>query len=230
MARKVRSKRGQAAAQEQPLWQRPIVVGTILAGVLLAVVLIFMANSQRGGSTGTAATVTADGRTLGPADAPVTIVEYSDYSCPHCRDFNEQTLVPLEDSYIADGDVRVEVQPIAFLGNSSLVAANAALCAQAQGEFWPYHNRLFQALGEFGNTAYETGRLKEYAAEIGLNQEQFSQCVDGNTYVDRVRELTNEAQSRGVRATPTLFINGEKVEGAISYSRLEEQYIRPNVQ
>lgn len=230
MAQKVKSRRSQEDVAEQPLWQRPVVIGVLLAGLLLAAVLIVVANSQRGGSAGTAAGVSPDGRALGPTDAPVTIVEYGDYACPHCRNFHIETVSQLEETYIADGTVRFEMQPVAYLGNPSLFAANAALCAQDQDQFWPYHDRLFQALGEFGNTAFDTSRLKEYAAELGLDQEQFNQCVDGNQHVDSVRDITNEAQSRGVTGTPTIFINGEKVEGERSFSQLEQRYIQPNVQ
>lgn len=230
MARKVKSRRTQADVDKQPLWQRPIVVGILLGGLLLAVVLIFVANSQRGGSAGTATGVSADGRALGPSDAPVTIVEYGDYACPHCRNFHVETVSELEKTYIADGTVRYEMQPVAYLGNPSLFAANAALCAQDQEQFWPYHDRLFQALGEFGNSAFETSRLKQYATELGLDQEQFNQCVDGNQHIDTVRDITNEAQARGVTGTPTLFVNGEKVEGERSFSQLEQQYIQPYVQ
>ena len=230
MARKVKSRRSDADVEEQPLWQRPIVIGVLLAGVLLAVVLIFVVNSQRGGSAGTTAGVTTEGRALGPADAPVTIVEYSDYACPHCRNFHVETASQLEETYIADGTVRLEMQPVAYLGNPSMFAANAALCAQDQEQFWPYHDRLFQALGEFGNSAFDASRLKEYAAELDLDQEQFNQCVDGNQHIDTVRDITNEAQSRGVTGTPTFFINGQKVEGTRTFSQLEQQYIQPNVQ
>ena len=236
MARKVRSKRADAQQeQDTPIWKRPIVWGAVATALVIAVVLIVVAKSQGGSSAGAAATtfwdtIPTDGRTAGPDDAAVKIVEYSDYSCPHCRDFHEQALTPLAEEYIADGSVQLEVQPVAYLGEDSQRASEAALCAQDQGQFWPYHDQLFVAQGRYGRSAFTDSRLKEYAADLGLDEGQFGRCLDSGEHYSDVIQITREAQSRGVTGTPTAFVNGQKIGGAISYEQLVNQYVQQYVE
>jgi len=154
------------------------------------------------------------GRTVGPEDAPVKIIEFSDYSCPYCLTAHKTLLDPILE-YVEQGQVYFELQPIAFLGEPTILATQGALCAQEQGMFWPYHDRLFRAQEQYGRSAFTDVRLKEYATEVGLDLDDFAKCLDSRKYLAEVQRLTREAQNGGVVATPTFFINGQKVEGAV---------------
>jgi protein-disulfide isomerase len=151
------------------------------------------------------------GAKRGRLDAPVTIVEFSDFQCSFCRKFWRETLPRLDERYIQTGKVRFVYRHLAILGPPSVQAANAAECAGEQGRFWPYHDLLFERVGPF---AFTDSRLKGYAGELRLDGKRFGTCVDEGRYRKRIEQETLIGQMLGMTGTPSFLINGRLLIGA----------------
>ncbi len=149
----------------------------------------------------------------GPATAPVTIIEFSDYQCPYCRRWAEQVEGQIFKTY---GDkVRLVYRdfPLTSIHPEAFAAAEAADCAGEQGKYWEYHDALFKQSQGLGQQAYLA-----YAKAIGLNTDQFQQCLKEHRYQGEVKADAQYAAQLGVRSTPTFFINGIPVVGAQPFS------------
>lgn len=160
--------------------------------------------------------VTTDDPHVGPADAKVTIVEFADFECP----FSHEAFTTVR-QILAEfpNDVRLIYRdsPLDSIHPRARAAARAANCADAQGKFLAMHDKLYQNAG-----AFKDNDLSFYAQQIGLDPLRFEQCMasaDTNAEIDR--DVT-DAQNAGVRGTPTFFINGARVEGAIPYPILRD--------
>ncbi len=150
-----------------------------------------------------------DDPSLGPDDAPITIIEFSDYQCPYCRRWAEQVEKQLLEAY---GDkIRFVYRdfPLTQIHDQAFAAAEAANCAGEQGKYWEYHDALFAQKYGLGQDAY-----LQYAQDIGLDVDQFAECLKTHRYKDEVQADLDEAMQIGVRSTPTFFINGIAVVGA----------------
>ena len=158
---------------------------------------------------------------LGNPEAPVTVVEYSDFQCPFCGRFFHTTLSEFKENYIKTGQAKFIYRDFAFLGQESIDAAAAAKCAGDQGKFWDYHDYLFSHQSGENQGNFSVGNLKKFAGELKLNGDEFSACLDGKKYEDAVKQNTTEGVSLGVTGTPTIFINGEKLVGAQPFSALK---------
>lgn len=156
----------------------------------------------------------------GSEDAPVTIVEVSDYGCGHCRDFNLETAGLIEDLYVTPGDVQWITVPFA-LGLGTTPPAEAAFCAAEQDRFDDYHLRLFQLQGSPG--LYETASLVQIAADLGLDQDSFAACVNSGAYSSAVQQNIRAASSAGVNSTPTFVINDRMFPGNRPLTFFQEQ-------
>jgi protein-disulfide isomerase len=145
---------------------------------------------------------------LGPEDAPVTIIEFSDYTCPFCRRHNIEVLGEIMTTY--EGQIRYIYKDFPRNPASiALPAAGAALCAHEQDMFWDYHDKLYLMEMELGEDAF-----LQYAEDLALDIDTFTECLEENRYVDRVMADYNFAADLGVRSTPTFFINGIYMVGA----------------
>jgi len=153
----------------------------------------------------------ASNPSVGNASAPVTIVEFSDYQCPYCGRV-EPTIKRLRATY---GDKLRFVWkdfPLTQIHPQAFKAGEAAHCAGDQGKYWELHDVLFN-----NQQALMPGDLKKHAADLGLNAEQFNQCLDSSKYGERVRDGVSEGGELGVNSTPTIFINGRRLSGAQPY-------------
>ena len=161
---------------------------------------------------------------LGEPDAPVTLVEYSDFACPHCNTFSK-TVHRLADTYVADGSLKIVFKPMSFINpQTSPIAAAASLCAAEQGKFWEMHDALFSLLSTQGSNAFSISNMVALAGQIGLaDEEAFEACLRGGDTTPVVNDMLLEAQSLGVNSTPTIFFNGQMLEpGAVPYDTLEQ--------
>lgn len=155
---------------------------------------------------------------LGAEDAPVVIVEFSDFECPFCARFHEQTLTVLKEKFIETGVVKFVYRdlPLGFHANAQK-AAEAAQCAHDQGKFWEYHDIIFA-----NQRSLDLNSLKKYAADIGLDVTQFDECLSSDKYADEVREDAAAAAANGISGTPGFIINGQTLSGAQPYDRFEQ--------
>jgi protein-disulfide isomerase len=164
-----------------------------------------------GGTSPAAATSAAsdDDPSLGPEDAGVVIVEFSDFQCPYCAKFAVETFPGIRDTY---GDqVRFIFRdfPLNVIHPAAQKAAEAAQCAQDQGSFWEYHDLLFA-----NQNALALPDLKSYAAQIGLDTGQFDECLDSGKNAQEVALDMQDGHTAGVTGTPAFIVNGQLVSGA----------------
>lgn len=163
-----------------------------------------------------------DGRSIGKADAPIQIVAYEDYQCPSCDLFSTQTEPQLITDYISKGLARLTYKDFAFIGQESLDAAVAARCAGEQGLFWPYHDYLFANQSAKENSGKLSAEfLKSIATKVGADVTAFSACVATDAPKQAVAADTTEGQNAGVKATPTLIVNGEVMQGVPGYQEFK---------
>lgn len=157
----------------------------------------------------------------GSSNAPVTIVEFSDFQCPFCERFFTQTLPSIEENFIKTGKAKLVYRdfPLSFHQYAEK-AAEAADCANEQGKFWEYHDTLFQKQSEW--TSGGVDKLKEYAKNLNLDTNKFNTCLDSGKYANEIQKDLNDGSSYGVSGTPTFFINGIEVVGAQPYSAFEQ--------
>lgn len=190
---------------QQTLW---FILG--LAGLAVIILIGVGMLSRSGNKPDTASVigeVSAQDKSLGNPNAPVVVTDFSDFHCPHCRTFAETTEKQLIKQYVKSGKVRLEYKH--FIVVNSELAANASECAREQGKFWEYHDYLFSK--QETDAPFTTDELKRYAQDLGLNTQQFDECVDSGKYMDVVMKETNEGRRLGVRGTPTIFVNGKLV-------------------
>ena len=152
---------------------------------------------------------------LGPAGAPVQIVEFSDFQCPFCERLTG-TLDRLKAEF--GDEIRLVFKDYPLPNHAeAFKAAEAGLCANAQGMFWELHDTMFS-----NQDALEVDDLKRHAGELGLDQAAFDACLDSGRFAEQVSADLQHGQALGVQSTPTIFINGRAVMGAAPYEVFEE--------
>jgi protein-disulfide isomerase len=157
---------------------------------------------------------TDDDPSLGPADAPITIVEFSDYNCPYCKKWQTETLQPLMAAY--PDKIRFVYRDFPITSQESLAAAQAANCAGEQDAYWSFHDSLLTGGLDLGRDAYT-----QYATRLGLDVEALLACLDSGKYKDEVEADARYAAGIGVSGTPTFFINGLPLVGAQPLSEFQ---------
>jgi protein-disulfide isomerase len=145
---------------------------------------------------------------IGPADAPITIVEFGDFQCPFCRQWQQDTYQPLLAAY--PGKIRMVYRdfPLTSIHPNAFPAAEAAQCANEQNAFWPYHDKLFSS-ENLGDAVYV-----QYAQELNLDMTKFKDCLTNKPYDKYIQDNSDFAIKTGVNSTPTFFINGLAIIGA----------------
>jgi protein-disulfide isomerase len=164
----------------------------------------------------------------GDINAPVTIIEFSDYQCPYCKRYNDQVLGKIEEEYISKGKVRYVFRdfPLPF-HEKAVPAAVAANCAGEQGKYWEFHNFLF----EDPKKNLEMATILDYAGDLGLDKTKFQACVNDGSQKSEVEKDFKDGQKYGARGTPSFFIgnteegkefNGAIIRGAQPYNVFKE--------
>jgi len=151
---------------------------------------------------------------LGPADAKVTIIEFSDYLCPYCQSA-ELVLAKVLEKY--QGKVKFIHRDLMIGRPRSLPVAKAALCAGDQGKFWEYRRDLLTTAGDWSD-----GDLEARAAKMGLATSDFKACLASERHDPTINASTEEGQRLGVTGTPTFFVNGRRMVGARSEQHFDE--------
>ena len=160
--------------------------------------------------------ITPEDHVLGPADAPVTVLEYGDYECPYCRGA-ARDVHRLLDQY--PGQVRFVFRnfPIPQLHPHAEQAAEAAEAAAAQGKFWAMYDLLLRT-----SSRLDLDSLLRYADQIGLDTGRFENEVRGNVYAARIESDVSEGVRNGVNATPKFYVDGERIDGKFPLEGLED--------
>jgi protein-disulfide isomerase len=167
---------------------------------------------------------TDDDPFLGNEDAPIVIIEFSDYQCPFCYKLYANILPSLKADFIDTGKVKYVFRDYPLnIHPSGYLAAEATECADDQGKFWEMHDHIFDNQSDWGSASDLNTTLVGYATELGLNTADFSECLTSEKYKDEVAGDKQDGVSYGVRSTPTMFINGEMIKGSPrEYSQLKD--------
>lgn len=223
MAKSRSSTRRQIAAQRaRKRRQRQLAVLLGVAGIAVIIVVALILTSQ------SSATISAenvgdysafpqgideDGAPfIGEEDAPVTLTEYSDFACPHCATWAEQVHL-LIDTYVADGTLKIVYKLVSFVNpQTSPTAASAGLCAAEQDKFWEMHDGLYGLLNTQGSAAFTRSTMNSLAGELGLDEDEFSACLTSGETRQTVQSVASELQQVNVTGTPTVFVNGERID------------------
>ncbi len=187
------------------------------------------ASSGNGNNNGKVEVSEDDDAVLGKADAPVTIIEFSDYQCPFCRKFWTETYTQIKSKYIDTGKVRLVFRdfPLNFHPMAQ-VSAEAAECVREKGgdsAYFKYHDKMFSEQnildgGKVQSTIqYTKEDLKKWAKQVGYD---ISACLDSGKYMEEVQNDLADGQVAGISGTPGFFINGISVSGAQPYSVFEQ--------
>ena len=158
-----------------------------------------------------------DPRAKGDPDAPVTIIEYSDFECPFCQRHVLTVYPQLVSQHVDAGNVRYVFRNYIAVPShySAPAAAVASLCAAQQDQFWPMHDLLFERVGDWNSNPAEAPEvLAQYAAELGLDADAFVECQADPAVATQVQRETEEALALGSQGTPSFFVNQYYVYGA----------------
>lgn len=166
-----------------------------------------------------------DDPSFGNPNAPITIIEFSDFQCPYCERFHSETQGLIEKNYVETGKVKIVYRdfPLANIHQNAVIAAAAAECANEQGKFWQYHDILFNTQPSWAqiNQTSAISTFKQYGVNLGLSSD-FATCLETGKYVSEIQKDYQDGASYGVAGTPAFFIGNDKigytkVEGAKPY-------------
>lgn len=205
-------------------WVLALIV-LIAVGGAAALIVVVLAGGG-GGSIERLENIPARGRVRGEDTAPVKVVEFADFQCPACKRFALNTEPAIEREYIATGLVQWEYRNFVIIGPESQSAAEASLCADDQGKFWEYHDKLFEEQGAENSGAFRIERLKGFASELGLEQQTFDTCLDSHKYQKTVEDESKAAEDAGAKGTPAFLVNGDMLTGdeiADLITRIDEE-------
>lgn len=199
-----------------------VAIGAFVALTLLAIALSVSMVLQNSNQDDSVAAVVSEvsvenDSVLGDPNAPITIVEFSDYSCPFCARHFTETLPQIKSEYIDSGMVKLVYRDFAFKGERSQNLAASAECAgeKSDADFYKVHDYIFS------NPGVDTEGVIAFGAENGLGAD-FAECVRNGDMLSEVQADMADAQSYGVNSTPTFFINGEKIVGAQAFDAFKQ--------
>lgn len=210
-------------------------IGLITAGAIFIAFLFIYPMLKPIGTIADAPQITrenVDFNAVGNPDAPIRIDEYSDFQCPYCRIFFENTEEELLANYVADGTVYFVYHSFGdFIGPESGAAAEAAYCAGDQGKFWEMHDIIFANQTGENVGAYTDRRLVAFADRLGLDMKEFNSCFDSAKYADMIQQDAKDGIQAGIQATPsfvlTYTVDGETrtklIEGAQPIEEFDTQ-------
>ncbi|MEA3238450.1 MAG: thioredoxin domain-containing protein [Candidatus Bipolaricaulota bacterium] len=153
----------------------------------------------------------------GNTDAPVTIIEFTDFTCPYCSKFTTETLPRIEAAYIDTGNAKLYFLPFPVHGIVAYRTAEAGFCAHEQGLFWDFQRLLTAQYNVRGSSVLTPAWLATIAAAVGGDRDKFLKSITSGTYAEAVKETVALGKELGVDGTPTFFINGRKIPGAAPY-------------
>jgi len=219
--RQVLREQRQKRERQQRLY---VIVGIGVVAIVIAALLIYPSLAPAGNIV----KITPNPRpqanmnNMGDPNAPVKIVEYSDYQCPYCKRWNDETEKLIDETYVATGKVYFTYIPYGpngqYIGPESKDAAMAAFCAGDQGKFWEYHDMLFANQTGENVGDFTSKRLFAFADALGLNSSQFRSCFNGNKFAQMLNDGLQQGKQAQIGGTPSFLINGSLIEGALPFT------------
>ena len=166
---------------------------------------------------------------LGDINAPLTLIEFGDYQCTYCKKFFQETEKSILVNYVETGKVKILFKDFIVVGEDSVNAASAAHCANDQKMFWQYHSTLYNNWDGEGTGWASSEQLHQFASTLGLDMNEFSECMSQSKWKDLVLSSQADGRILGVDATPTFFIIDEnnealKIIGAQQYDVFQEVF------
>ena len=200
------------------LFAIPIVIG-ILTGMFLA----FYPQSEDGSKLLTESKLIQNGSPIiGNLSAKITIVEFGDYQCTFCYKFHQSTMNTIKQDFIETGKVKLVFKDFPLNGPDSVLAAEAAYCAQDQGKYWQYHDELYKNWGGERTGWITRDSLDKFATTVNLDLEKFDKCLDDHKYLERVNQMYEFGKEIGIDATPSFLVfSNEKIIKIIGNQPLE---------
>ncbi len=166
-----------------------------------------------------------DPRAIGDPAAPITIYEFSDFECPFCARYANETAGRIKAEYVATGQVRLVFRDYPLnIHPSAETAAVASRCAAAQEQFWPMYELLFATQGQRwgGDPTQDREMMVAFADELNLDATAFAQCMDDPSVAQAVRTEAALAEQLGINSTPNFLINGQVIRGALPFEAFQE--------
>jgi len=149
---------------------------------------------------------------LGDSNAPITILEWGDYQCTFCYKFHQNTLNIILEEHIKTGKVKLVFKDFPLNGPDSIIAAEAAYCADDQEKYWQYHDELYKNWGGERTGWITRESLDRFASTVNLNLVEFNKCLDSHKYQNRVNALYEFGKEVGIDATPSFLVfNDQKI-------------------
>ncbi len=186
--------------------QKTIIFVSVAAiGILLIVALIFLPRLF----TKASKYENTNKFSIGNPNAPISVVEFSNYGCSHCRDFSENTEAEFIETYVNTGDVYFTYVNIPYNDEGYIAAAEASYCAAEQNLFFEYKEQLFTYVGYTDSFSVEN--LIQYASTVGMDTESFTACMESDTYAQSYLDDYAYAEAIGLQGTPSFLINGTEL-------------------
>lgn len=207
----------------------------IITGVIAVGIVVFAVTRSPGHTSNTSADTfktvdTNSSMSMGESDAPVSIIQYSDFICPSCSYFSTQVMPTIKKDYIDTGKAKFEFRPMAFIADGSTQAGMGAYCAIDQEKFWTYHDTVYasvvqkvfqQGLDPKSDVIFTKDDVKKIASTAGLDGEQFNTCMSSDKHLKDITSATTAAQKNGINSTPYIMVNGHVYKGDVSLSAFD---------
>lgn len=160
-----------------------------------------------------------DDPVLGNKNAPLTIVEFSDFQCPFCKRARDDAVAKIEEQYVKTGKVKLVYRdfPLTSIHPMAQKSAEAAECADDQGKFWEMHDKIFE-----GQASLSLSSLKQWAVELGLKADDFNKCLDSGKYANEVNKDASDAQKAGGQGTPYFIVGETIISGAQPFAAFQQ--------
>jgi len=190
-----------------------LLVIPILIGIITGMFLAFYPESENDSKLLTTSKLIENGSPiLGDSNAPITILEWGDYQCTFCYKFHQNTLDTINDDFIKTGKVKLLFKDFPLNGPDSILAAEAAYCAEDQEKYWQYHNELYKNWGGEKTGWITRESLDRFAVTVDLDLVEFNTCLDENKYQNRVITHHEFGKEIGIDATPSFLVfNDQKI-------------------
>jgi protein-disulfide isomerase len=193
----------------------------LMAGAASVLVSVAMLGTDPDGSRANEPEVFPDEHILGSPDAPITIIEYSSLTCPHCASFHETTLPKLKETWIANGKAKLVYRHFP-LDRLALGAALVANCLDGD-RYFNFIEVLFRRQDRWAGAEDPVAELGQLATMAGIDREKFDVCLKDEAELNRILERRQKGEAEfGISSTPTFIINGRKVQGAVSFEEFNK--------